>query len=152
MKLTNSFALLLAQGCDEIQGYYFCRPLPADELAKLLREGRTLRYYLQPAGQPGRKLTAQTPSPSGHAARAGRLEGDDREHVRTARDTGEVGPEEVAIDPVEPTLPVVDPREDRLLVGVAGRSTNLWTLSAVRSTERTSRSTPPAAGRTARPD
>jgi two-component system CheB/CheR fusion protein len=37
-------ALLQTQGCDEMQGYYFCRPLPADELAKLLREGRTLRY------------------------------------------------------------------------------------------------------------
>jgi diguanylate cyclase (GGDEF)-like protein len=40
----EQLALLQAQGCDEIQGYYFCRPLPADELAKLLREGRTLRY------------------------------------------------------------------------------------------------------------
>lgn len=36
--------VLRAQGCDEIQGYYFCRPLPAEELASLLREGRTLRY------------------------------------------------------------------------------------------------------------
>lgn len=40
----EQLALLKSQGCDEIQGYYFCRPLPADELAKLLREGRTLRY------------------------------------------------------------------------------------------------------------
>ncbi len=40
----EQLALLQAQGCDEIQGYYFCRPLPADELAKLLLEGRTLRY------------------------------------------------------------------------------------------------------------
>jgi len=40
----EQLALLQAQGCDEIQGYYFSRPLPADELAKLLREGRTLRY------------------------------------------------------------------------------------------------------------
>jgi EAL domain-containing protein (putative c-di-GMP-specific phosphodiesterase class I) len=39
----EQLALLQAQGCDEIQGYYFCRPLPADELAKFLREGRTLR-------------------------------------------------------------------------------------------------------------
>ena len=39
----EQLALLQAQGCDEIQGYYFCRPLPADELASLLREGRTLR-------------------------------------------------------------------------------------------------------------
>ncbi len=38
----DQLALLQAQGCDEIQGDYFSRPLPADELAKLLREARTL--------------------------------------------------------------------------------------------------------------
>jgi EAL domain-containing protein (putative c-di-GMP-specific phosphodiesterase class I) len=40
----DQLTLLEAQGCDEIQGDYFCGPLPADELAKLLREGRALRY------------------------------------------------------------------------------------------------------------
>ena len=40
----EQLALLRAQGCDEIQGYYFCKPLPADEIAILLREGRTLQY------------------------------------------------------------------------------------------------------------
>jgi EAL domain-containing protein (putative c-di-GMP-specific phosphodiesterase class I) len=29
---------LRAQGCDEIQGYYFSRPLPADELAEFVRK------------------------------------------------------------------------------------------------------------------
>jgi len=33
---------LLRHHCDEIQGYYFSRPLPADELEKQLREGRRL--------------------------------------------------------------------------------------------------------------
>ncbi|MDD5241014.1 MAG: EAL domain-containing protein [Sulfuricella sp.] len=30
---------LRAHGCDEIQGYYFSRPLPAEEFAQLVREG-----------------------------------------------------------------------------------------------------------------
>ena len=33
---------LKANGCDEIQGYYFSRPLPADALTKLLQEGHNL--------------------------------------------------------------------------------------------------------------
>ena len=35
-------AWLRAHRCDEIQGYHFSRPLPADEYALLLREQRTL--------------------------------------------------------------------------------------------------------------
>lgn len=33
---------LRAQGCDEIQGYYFSRPLPAEAFAQLVREGLAL--------------------------------------------------------------------------------------------------------------
>ena len=33
---------LRAQGCDEIQGYFFGRPVPADEFASLLRRGGVL--------------------------------------------------------------------------------------------------------------
>lgn len=35
---------LLAHDCDEIQGYYFSKPLPQVELAKLLEEKRTLDF------------------------------------------------------------------------------------------------------------
>ena len=42
----GQLALLVANRCDEIQGYYFSRPLPADELAALLRTGRTLPQHL----------------------------------------------------------------------------------------------------------
>lgn len=33
---------LRRHGCDEIQGYYFSRPVPAEEFARLLREGKRL--------------------------------------------------------------------------------------------------------------
>lgn len=39
--------LLAEAGCDQIQGYYFARPLPADELSGLLAEGRTLARELR---------------------------------------------------------------------------------------------------------
>jgi diguanylate cyclase (GGDEF)-like protein len=38
----EQFDYLQANGCDEIQGYYFSPPLPADALTKLLQEGRDL--------------------------------------------------------------------------------------------------------------
>jgi EAL domain-containing protein (putative c-di-GMP-specific phosphodiesterase class I) len=33
---------LAANGCDEMQGYYFSRPVPVEEFTRLLREKRTL--------------------------------------------------------------------------------------------------------------
>ncbi|HYC46064.1 MAG TPA: EAL domain-containing protein [Burkholderiales bacterium] len=36
-------AFLSANGCDEAQGYYFARPQPAGQLAKLLQEARSAR-------------------------------------------------------------------------------------------------------------
>jgi len=38
----GQLGLLIANHCDEIQGYYFSRPLPAEEATALLREGRSL--------------------------------------------------------------------------------------------------------------
>ena len=40
----EQFDYLKANGCDEIQGYYFSRPLPGDTLTKLLQEGHNLSY------------------------------------------------------------------------------------------------------------
>ncbi len=39
----EQLALLKAQGCDELQGYYFSRPVPADQMARLLQEDRALQ-------------------------------------------------------------------------------------------------------------
>jgi len=41
---------LAANGCDDIQGYYFARPLPAGECEQLLREDRRLVRPVAPAG------------------------------------------------------------------------------------------------------
>ena len=38
----GQLGLLIANHCDEIQGYYFSRPLPAEEATALLRTGRSL--------------------------------------------------------------------------------------------------------------
>jgi EAL domain-containing protein (putative c-di-GMP-specific phosphodiesterase class I) len=35
----EQFEMLRDRGCDEVQGYYFSRPVPADEVAELLAKG-----------------------------------------------------------------------------------------------------------------
>ncbi len=40
----DELELLRELGCDEFQGYYFSRPLPAAQFEALLRRGRTMRY------------------------------------------------------------------------------------------------------------
>jgi diguanylate cyclase (GGDEF)-like protein len=55
-------AFLRRQGCDEIQGYYFSRPIPADEFEALLREGRRLDLPVSPH-HPDNLLVAVSDAP-----------------------------------------------------------------------------------------
>jgi EAL domain-containing protein (putative c-di-GMP-specific phosphodiesterase class I) len=41
---------LLRTGCDEIQGYYFAKPLPADALADWVRDREEARSRVPKAG------------------------------------------------------------------------------------------------------
>jgi EAL domain-containing protein (putative c-di-GMP-specific phosphodiesterase class I) len=43
---------LRRHGCDEMQGYYFSRPLPEDEFEAMLREGRRLQAPVDERGRP----------------------------------------------------------------------------------------------------
>jgi EAL domain-containing protein (putative c-di-GMP-specific phosphodiesterase class I) len=48
----GQFAFLEEEGCDEVQGYYFSRPIPASDLARLL-------------AVPGSAPTLELPQPVG---------------------------------------------------------------------------------------
>lgn len=42
VETAEQLAVLREMKCDEMQGYYFSRPIPAEELERLLREDRRL--------------------------------------------------------------------------------------------------------------
>ncbi|MEO6422182.1 MAG: EAL domain-containing protein [Candidatus Nitrotoga sp.] len=52
----GQLGLLIANHCDEIQGYYFSRPLPAGEATALLRAGRSLDSKMMSGLKQSRKL------------------------------------------------------------------------------------------------
>ncbi len=47
---------LRCNGCNEIQGYHFSRPLPADEFRQLLEQGKCLSPYASPANDRWRDI------------------------------------------------------------------------------------------------
>jgi EAL domain-containing protein (putative c-di-GMP-specific phosphodiesterase class I)/CheY-like chemotaxis protein len=49
-------SFLRAQGCDEMQGYYFSRPVPAAEIEQLLRQERHLSFPKEGSTHPERTL------------------------------------------------------------------------------------------------
>ena len=54
VETAEQLAFLRERGCDEAQGYYFSRPLPADEFVRLLDGQRHLLGASWEAGAPGR--------------------------------------------------------------------------------------------------
>ena len=42
VETVDELAFLQAHGCDEVQGYYFSRPVPAEKFAALLENGHSL--------------------------------------------------------------------------------------------------------------
>jgi len=52
----GQLSYLRTHGCDEMQGFYFSRPLPAHELEQLLREGRHLCFPEEGSAHPERTL------------------------------------------------------------------------------------------------
>jgi predicted signal transduction protein with EAL and GGDEF domain len=56
---------LRQRGCEMMQGYYFSKPLPADEFSALLRDGRRLALPRKPAlpgGRPRLRLGQARPA------------------------------------------------------------------------------------------
>jgi EAL domain-containing protein (putative c-di-GMP-specific phosphodiesterase class I)/CheY-like chemotaxis protein len=48
--------MLVANGCDRLQGYFFSRPVSADAVAQMLRAGQGLAAYLAPRQRHARSL------------------------------------------------------------------------------------------------
>lgn len=51
VETAEQLVFLQDQGCDEVQGYYYARPMPADEIARFVRDHN---LALVPAGCPCR--------------------------------------------------------------------------------------------------
>jgi EAL domain-containing protein (putative c-di-GMP-specific phosphodiesterase class I) len=50
VETAGQLALLAEHGCDAMQGYYFSKPLPAEEFGRMLRDGTMLE--LAPLREP----------------------------------------------------------------------------------------------------
>jgi EAL domain-containing protein (putative c-di-GMP-specific phosphodiesterase class I) len=57
VETAEQLAYLREQGCDEMQGYYFSRPLPAAEFEQLLRTQTLREQAAQEVDNTGRTTT-----------------------------------------------------------------------------------------------
>jgi EAL domain-containing protein (putative c-di-GMP-specific phosphodiesterase class I) len=66
----DELAFLEAHGCEEAQGYYFSRPVPADQCARLLKDGLG-GHWPTPPSEPPLSISPVpgSPSPLGPATR-----------------------------------------------------------------------------------
>jgi diguanylate cyclase (GGDEF)-like protein len=53
VETADQLAYLASRGCDEMQGYLFSKPIPADDFAALVRSRNGALSGLEPAAQPG---------------------------------------------------------------------------------------------------
>ncbi len=52
----GQLSYLRLRGCDEMQGFYFSKPLPSQDFERLMMEGRSLQFPEQSEGRPKRVL------------------------------------------------------------------------------------------------
>jgi diguanylate cyclase (GGDEF)-like protein/PAS domain S-box-containing protein len=89
---------LRSQGCDEMQGFYFSRPVPPLEFEQMLREGRRLELPAEEPSRPDRTLLLVDDEPHVLAALK-RVLADEGYHILTATSAVE-GLELLAVNPV----------------------------------------------------
>jgi sensor c-di-GMP phosphodiesterase-like protein len=63
----DQMRFLEARGCDEMQGYYFARPMPADQLAAYLRQESVSDDAAQRDAARGLKVVGGTERRGGNA-------------------------------------------------------------------------------------
>ncbi|OYV01797.1 MAG: hypothetical protein CFE45_03250, partial [Burkholderiales bacterium PBB5] len=108
----GQLAALVAEGCDQLQGYLFSPPVPAAELTALLQQGRRLHQHLAPQAGAGRTLLLVDDEPHILAALK-RLFRRDGYRVLTAA-SGAEGLEQLALHPVDVIL------SDQRMPGMTG--------------------------------
>lgn len=110
----GQLALLVAAGCDEFQGYWFSKPLPADAFEALLREGRRVPQRFVNSSRQQRQRTLLLVGED--VAALNRLEGllHGENHVRSVARSGAEALQRMADQPVDVVI------ADQQMSGMSG--------------------------------